>query len=247
MKKIPAFLFLIVSALLLFDRCTSEGSKAVNEKVSYYEVPLICGAAPHIGCGSRIKPLFMDTEKENSIKESWTNREGTVIAIVWNESEDEKLIQSLFAKNDIEAVLIENPGELKKISADFRQDRKWLRGMDVDQLSIEEAGVIAENLTQFAEDEKLITHDECMKIRKDLEEYFKKELVMVRSEDELRNAGLQERWMHDGYEIYKKHIGEERADAVSEFYAKYQESIIEEGSCCDTEETDDCCKRKKAA
>lgn len=247
MKKLILVFSAFPLVVTFFSNCNSVDSKVVVEKVSYYDVPLVCGAAPHIGCGSRIKPLFMDTEKEKRIKESWTNREGTVIAIVWKENEDEKLIQSLFAKNDIEATLIKNPGELKKISSYFREERKWLRGMDVDQLSIEEAGVIAENLTEFALFEKLITQDECMNIRKDLEEYFKKELVIVRTEDELRNAELQERWMRDGYNIYEKHIGKERADAVSEFYAKYRESIIDEGSCCDPDEADDCCKKKKAA
>ena len=247
MKNLAALLFLFTT-VLFFNQCTT-GSNASDEIVSFYDVPLICGAAPEIGCGSRIKPLFIDAEKETSIKESWTNREGTVIAVVWSQNEDEELIQSLFEKNGIEATLIGNEEELKTVSSDFRQDKKWLRGMDVDQLSIEEAGVIADNLTQVAVEENLITKDESTKIKKDLEEYFKKELVIVRTEEELRSEELQERWMEDGHEIYQKYLGQERADAVSSFFATHQELMIENGTCCGTKEgeMDDCCKKKKAA
>lgn len=236
MKKAFTHIIFLLSSVILFSRCNTNGEAA--EQVSYYDVPLACGAAPYIGCGSRIKPLFMDTEKEKSIKESWTNRKGTVIAIVWNEKENEKLIQSLFAKNNIEATPITNPNELKKISHNFREEGKWLKGMEVDQLSIEEAGVIAKSLTQFAEDAKLITQEECLDIRKDFEDYFKKELVIVRTDDELRKPELQEKWIHDGYEIYKKHLGQQRADAVSELYAKAPRMNYKRGSCCDPEEAD---------
>ncbi len=55
------------------------------EMISFYDVPLVCGAAPEIGCGSRLKPLFLDFSKVNQVKEVWSNRQGTVVAIVWND------------------------------------------------------------------------------------------------------------------------------------------------------------------
>jgi hypothetical protein len=37
--------------------------KALNPKrVSFYQVPLVCPAAPHIGCGSASKPLLLELE-----------------------------------------------------------------------------------------------------------------------------------------------------------------------------------------
>lgn len=210
---------------------------AQKEIISFYKVPLTCGAAAGIGCGSRIKPLFIDTEKEKGIKESWTNRQGTVIAIVWAENENEKLIQSLFAKNDIEAELVYDSAAINKVSAGFKQQGKWLKGMDVDQLSIEEAGVIAKDLTQFAEDAKLITQGECEKIRKDIEAYFKKELVAVRTYDNLKSSATQDKWMLDGYAIYENHIGKQRADSVKAFYASHKQENTEE-SCCDEEKNE---------
>ena len=93
------FLLSLLMATLLFQ-CTNPMKK---EPIAFYNVPLVCGAAPDIGCGSRIKPLFLDTEKESSVKESWTNRQGTVLAFVWNEnsSTDEraKALENLFEKH----------------------------------------------------------------------------------------------------------------------------------------------------
>jgi hypothetical protein len=53
------------------------------ETISFYDVPLVCGAAPSIGCGSRAKPLLLDLEQQTSIREAWLNRTGTIVAIVW--------------------------------------------------------------------------------------------------------------------------------------------------------------------
>lgn len=238
-------LITILAAIMFLSQCKNDQA----ETISFYAVPLKCGAAPDIGCGSRIKPLFLDTEKEKEIKESWSNRQGTVIAIVWNGKENEKLIQSLFRKHDIEAKLITGMSERKTASANFKQEGKWLKGLEIDKLSIEEASVISKDLTQFAEDEKLITHDESENIRKDLREYFEKELVIVRSSDELKSADTQDRWRSDGFAIYEKHIGKERANKVSELYTKY-ESECENGkeeSCCDKEKRDECCDKKPAS
>jgi hypothetical protein len=54
------------------------------EIITFYDVPLVCGAAPAIGCGSRAKPLLMDLEQRTAIKEAWLNRAGTIVAIVWS-------------------------------------------------------------------------------------------------------------------------------------------------------------------
>jgi hypothetical protein len=54
-----------------------------QETITFYDVPLVCGAAPSIGCGSRAKPLIIDLEQQTQIKEAWLNRTGTIVAIVW--------------------------------------------------------------------------------------------------------------------------------------------------------------------
>jgi len=240
MKGITAYLLSIFAILIV----SCNGGEPGKERISFYQVSLVCGADKSIGCGSRIKPFFIDTEKEKGIKESWTNRQGTVIAIVWNESEDEKLAQSLFKDHGIEAKLISDPAAVQAASAGFREQDKWFKGMDVDKLSIIEAGTIAESLTRFALDAGLITGEEREKISKDIEDYFKKELVKVRTYRELNDPATQDKWMQDGYAIYEKHIGKQRADSVSAYYSEKQGSITEEGSCCDRKEQDACCEKE---
>jgi hypothetical protein len=225
---------------MAFVQCTHIVKK---EALSFYEVPLICGAAPEIGCGSRIKPLFIDVEKENSIKEAWTNREGTIIAVKWADEEAGNIIEDLFKKHGIDANYISSGTEQKALSSSLSKDNaKWLKGMDVDQLSIYEAGRISETLTNFAVEAKLITQEEQKKIGSEIEEYFEKDLVKVRSEKELTSKETQDEWRNQGFNIYKKHIGIERAEAVRKYFDENEISIMQKESCCSEEEK--CCEKK---
>lgn len=244
MKK---FLIATVTILFFTAGCNNNPPPQNGEAISFYRVPLICGADESIGCGSRIKPLFIETGKEKDIKESWTNRRGTVIAIVWNGNENEKLIQSIFAKHSIEGKLIFDSTEVKGVSADFRKEGRWLRGMDVDQLSIQEAGTIAASAAKFAKEKGLITEEEASLIKADIEEYFKKELVKVRTYDELKSSKTDAQWMQGIYDIFLKHIGKERADKAKDFYYEYQKAMRKaKDACSDGEVKEQCCNKKPA-
>ena len=114
-KKIfPLFILYV-----LFTQCNSQKEKTIT----FYKVPLVCSADKEIACGSRIKPFFIETGKQNAIKESWVNREGTVIAIIWKENipkeEKEKIILPLFEEFDIEAKYISNEEKQKQFTEDF--------------------------------------------------------------------------------------------------------------------------------
>lgn len=229
MKNTFSTFLAIVSLITVttFSGCANKNTLTSDGNIiTFYEVPLVCGAAPEIGCGSRIKPFFIDTDKEKQIKESWSNREGTIIGIIWDttatdKSARENLIQPIFKKHSIDAKLISDKDEIAGYMASMKKDQ-WYEGMAVDSLSREEAGVIAEDLTKFALDKGLINEVEKQKIKNDLEEYFKKELVIVRTCNELKAPETQERWRKDGYQIYVTHIGKERADSVSSYYAEYE-------------------------
>jgi len=54
-----------------------------DKDISFFNVPLVCNAAPTIGCGSRAKPVLTSFEKSPNVKEAWLNREGTTVAVVW--------------------------------------------------------------------------------------------------------------------------------------------------------------------
>jgi hypothetical protein len=244
-----SFKLLSIFFLVFFNSCRNHSTS--DQYISFYKVPLVCGAAPEIGCGSRIKPFFIDTEKNKNIKESWSDREGTVIAIVWsdgfsNENKREELIRPIFKKHEIDARLIGDAAMIAELRASMEKD-KWYKGMAVDSLSFHEAGVIAEDLTEFAREKGLINDAEKQVIKKDLEAYFRKELVIVRTEDELTAAATQDRWYKEGVEIYAKHIGRERAEKAASYFGDYQamkaENLKKAGkeSCCEKKES--CCEK----
>src|SRR5713226_4386047 len=53
------------------------------DRVSVFKVPLVCPAAPQIGCGSASKPILLDLERQPGVLEAWLNRAGTIISVVW--------------------------------------------------------------------------------------------------------------------------------------------------------------------
>src|SRR5260370_17140415 len=86
--------------------CSAENGvmdKSTNdETITFYDVPLVCGAAPEIGCGSRAKPLLIDLEQQIGIKEAWLNRTGTIVAIAWRASaRTEEVVQPVFERHPI--------------------------------------------------------------------------------------------------------------------------------------------------
>jgi len=246
MKKIILLSVSIVLTTFLFNRCNSVDSKAATAKISFYDVPLVCGADTTIGCGSRIKPLFIESAKQKDIKESWTNREGTVIAFVWTDSKpNNDIAQKLFKQFDIEGSLITDEKQITELTEGMNGKEIWYQGMAVDSLSLHEAGTIASKSTQVIVDAGLITQQEATAIRPEIENYFKKELVKVRTFDELIND-QRTIWLDASYQIYASHIGADRADKVKIYYADYvAKKEAEEAKCKEScKNKKDCCKKK---
>lgn len=226
----------------------SNSVKAIKTEqvVSFYKVPLVCGAAPEIGCGSRVKPLFIETANYPLIKETWINRPGTIIAFIWNAEEpDEELSKTLFKQFSIEAKLISDPNLQKQSLESLTNKDKWYKGMEVDQLSIEEAGVIAKSTVNTILSAKLLTESEAGLIQSEIEKYFAEELVKVRSYDELKSEETEKKWKRDVFQMFVNHIGIERANKIAEFMGEKEKcEETNEKSCCDKESTNDCCTKK---
>ncbi len=237
-----ASVLLCLLAIILAD-CQRNDTKII----SFYEVPLVCGAAPEIGCGSRIKPLFLALEKNPGVKENWTNREGTVIGISWKSEAEKNNAEQIFKNHEIEAKLISDPKLLDSLTRSLTSNKAgWLKGMAVDSLSLYEAGVIAHTLTDFALEAKLVNDSEAGKIRSDIESYFKKELVKVRTAKELNSQECQDNWKSNGFSIYEKHIGTKRANEVASYFEENEVTIMKQESCC-SEGEDKCCEKKETS
>jgi hypothetical protein len=125
---------------------TPSPEKIAIERVSFYEVPLVCPAAPQIGCGSAAKPLLLELEHNPAVAAAWLNRPGTLMAIVWKEptqaKERVRVVDPILKQRGM--AVKEVAGEAKRRAwSDFESRKNWYRGADVDRLSQEEASVIA--------------------------------------------------------------------------------------------------------
>src|SRR6516164_3603407 len=83
----------LLSALLAIAAENAETVPA--DRISIFRVPLVCPAAPQIGCGSASKPILLDLEKQPGVLEAWLNRAGTRIAIVWKPGSDAETRQKV--------------------------------------------------------------------------------------------------------------------------------------------------------
>jgi hypothetical protein len=132
---------------------TAEGSKieVKADRISLFDVPLRCEAAPEIGCGSRSKPILLELERDPIVAEAWLNGTGTVLAVVWTEASSRELrtkaIQSVLEKNG--TMVRELDGEARETGLkSFVSGTAWYRGAEVDNLSKQEARTIAARLVR---------------------------------------------------------------------------------------------------
>jgi hypothetical protein len=210
-------------------------NKSINQEiVTFYDVPLVCGAAPSIGCGSRAKPLLLDLERQSAIKEVWLNRTGTMVAIVWrDEPRMEEAGKPVFKRHEVDCrERLADP----QTTQSFPMEGSWLRSGDVDRLSLEEAQEIAETLVALPAKERLISSEEAARIKSEIEAYFRKELIKVRSKQELLDdtRGMFPEAVLD---IYKKHVGAQRIAGVRALAPEIQSAF----NRTDPEETSSCC------
>jgi hypothetical protein len=182
-----------------------------QKTITFYDVPLVCGAAPSIGCGSRAKPLLIDLERQSAIREAWLNRTGTIVAIVWcGQPRMEEVGKPVFKRHEIQ---YSERRDYMQDTGSFRIDGGWLRGAEVDRLSLEEAGEIAETSVASAAKDGLVSVEETAQIKSDIEAYFRKELLKFRTKEELlRDA--RGKFQEAVLNIYEQHIGMERTVAV---------------------------------
>ena len=184
-------------------------ASANDEIITFYDIPLVCGAAPAIGCGSRAKPLLMDLEQQSTIREAWLSRAGTIVAIVWSgPARTAEVATPVFERHEVQ---YKERRDDKPSS--FRKNMSWFRGAEVDQLSLEEAREIAEISVASAARERLVSVEEAAQIKSDIEAHFREELVMLRTKQELLQD-TQGKFPQAVLNIYQKRIGMERTAEV---------------------------------
>lgn len=93
--------------------------------------------------------MLLDLEKKPIVHEAWLNQTGDVLAVVWRPDSGATDRQSVLAAvAETHGVSIDalDAAAREAALAGFRAGKGWHRGTDVDQLSAQEARVIAKRL-----------------------------------------------------------------------------------------------------
>jgi hypothetical protein len=157
------------------------------DRVSFYEVPLVCPTAPQIGCGSHAKPILLALEKQAVVAEAWLNRSGTRMAVVWKpEAKTADRISALNVVTGGQQLEVRplDGAEKQKVMEDFLSGQGWYQGSDVDRLSEEEAGIIAARVVRRIQARVQVSGEKADAIRAELTTLLKQRLTGSHTDDE---------------------------------------------------------------
>jgi|SRR5882724_5072020 len=152
-------------------------SAATPDRISVFKAPLVCPAAPQIGCGSASKPILLDLERRPGVLEAWLNRAGTRIAVVWKPDAD-AATRSKVAADLKEDRVIELDGKPREEAVtDFLSGKGWYHGAEVDRLSGEEAAIIAARLVRRVQAKTPLAQDKAERLERTLTDAFRKNFI----------------------------------------------------------------------
>ncbi|MEX2088855.1 MAG: mercuric transporter MerT family protein [Bacteroidota bacterium] len=208
-----------------------------EEQVEFIKVPLVCGAVTEIGCGSKSKFIMLEMMKDPTVKEAWLNREGTVMAVVWNEATRkairDALLKSVFSRHLLTVEPLDRDEAIASLK-DFRKAGLWYKGSDVDALSIEEAGIIADRMTASMASKvsfKEERHKEAL--RDKIKSIIQKCFLSINSYEEL-NDSMQRRIDREIVAVAEEFLGKGN---VPDLRLVREECGLSRGddSCCSVE------------
>jgi mercuric ion binding protein len=140
------------------------------ERVSFFEVPLECGASEGLGCGSASKPVLKALDRDPKVKDAKINHAGTVLAVVWNDPEQAvsgaATVEAAFKARDLETTLLRGPARDRALQ-EYGSGR-WYGAAEVDRLSERESQVIAARLVARAKARLELAPEKLEALTKDL-------------------------------------------------------------------------------
>ena len=156
----------------------AKGASFPSERVSLFEVPLECGAAEGLGCGSAAKPILSELDRNPRVAEARINYPGTVLAVVWKSPNDrsDSAVEALFEKHKLAAAAIRGSAREKAFQK-FRSEH-WYGATDVDRLSEHEARVIAARLVNRAAGRLNLAPNRLSALTEDLALVFARHLTL---------------------------------------------------------------------
>jgi hypothetical protein len=168
-------LIAVLASGLLYASLASAATTA--DRISVFKAPLVCPAAPQIGCGTASKPILLDLERQAGVLEAWLNRAGTRIAVVWKPESDAPTRGRVVAELK-EDHAIELDGKPRDESVkDFLSGKGWYRGSDVDRLSEEEADVIAARMVRRLQAKTVLAKAKAEGLQRALADAYRQRLT----------------------------------------------------------------------
>lgn len=160
----------------LFARA-AENKSAAPDRISVFKAPLVCPAAPQIGCGIASKPILLELERQSGVAEAWLNRAGTRIAVVWKPDADAAARHKIVAdlKEDHITELDGKPRD--ETVTDFLSGKGWYHGVDVDRLSEEEASIIAARLVRWVQAKTGLPKEKAEGMQRAFSDLLRKDLT----------------------------------------------------------------------
>lgn len=172
-----------------------KGARFPSERVSLFEVPLECGAAEGLGCGSAAKPILSELDRNSRVAEARINHPGTVLAVVWKSPTDraDSAVETLFEKHKLAAAVLKGPAREKAFQA--FQSEQWYGAADVDRLSEHEARVIAARLVHRAGGRLGLPPNRMAALTEDMALVFARHLTLRDEECDTRREVIEQELM----------------------------------------------------
>lgn len=210
-----------------------------DKDVSFFNVPLVCSAAPTIGCGSRAKPILSSFEASENVKEAWLNKAGTTIAVVWQDgigvTAKKEITNSVFSEHSLKATEISTE-EYSATFKSFEANEGWLKGSDVDKLSKEEASIFADKIAKTIKDKTDISASHLKKIEQKISEEFYDFFVNYESVKDLENPNSYKSILKEVISYGNNLAGKDVMPSLETLWS----------SCSNISNTPSCCKGEKS-
>ncbi|QEC69262.1 mercuric transport protein MerTP [Panacibacter ginsenosidivorans] len=219
---------------------------ASSAEVSFYEAPLVCHAAPSIGCGSKAKFMLVDLEKYNdAVEGAWLNKTGTVVAVKWNastnESKQTEIINVVSTSHNI-ALNPVPPSEASNYAKSFPNSSQWFKGKAVDQLSKEEAQIIAKNTIAGYKKDGLVKPSFEKQFQADIAKIYENLFLSISSYKELTTEAYN-KVEEDIQQAGEKYVGKGKMPRVE--LCEASEEKCEKDKSCSQGSGKSCCDKEQ--
>jgi hypothetical protein len=163
--------------LCFAQAANTAAQSAAPDQISVFTAPLVCPAAPQIGCGSASKPILLDLEKQPGVAEAWLNRAGTIIAVVWKSDANAQARGRVVTELKEDRATQMQGSSRDEAVKDFLSGNGWYHAADVDRLSEEEADIIAARLVRFIKSKSALPNNKAQPLQHAFSDLLRKDLT----------------------------------------------------------------------